>query len=53
MLKMIAAKELKIPPRVDCLYVEQEVVADETPAVQAVMKADTARWALLQVCRHI
>ncbi len=48
LLKMIAAGELQIPPRVDCLYVEQEVVADETPAVLAVMKADVERWALLQ-----
>lgn len=29
--------------RIDCLYVEQEVVADDTPAVIAVMKADKAR----------
>ena len=35
MLKMIAAGELKVPPRVDYLYVEQEVMADETPAVDA------------------
>ena len=32
---MIAAGELKVPPRVDYLYVEQEVMADETPAVDA------------------
>ena len=25
LLKMIASKELKIPPRIDVLYVEQEV----------------------------
>jgi ATP-binding cassette subfamily F protein 1 len=37
---MIAAGELKVPPRVDFLYVEQEVLADETPAVDAVLKAD-------------
>ena len=37
---MIAAGELKIPPRVDVLYVEQEVLADDTPAVDAVLKAD-------------
>ncbi len=48
LLKIIAAGELLIPPRVDCLYVEQEVVADETPAVLAVMKADAERWALVQ-----
>lgn len=40
LLKMIAAGELKVPPRVDYLYVEQEVLADETPAVDAVLKAD-------------
>jgi ATP-binding cassette subfamily F protein 1 len=37
---MIAAGELKIPPRVDFLYVEQEVVADDTIAVDAVLKSD-------------
>ena len=40
LLKMIASGELKVPPRIDYLYVEQEVVADETPAVDAVLKAD-------------
>lgn len=40
LLKMIAYGELKVPPRVDYLYVEQEVMADETPAVDAVLKAD-------------
>jgi hypothetical protein len=39
-LKHIAARELAIPPRISILYVEQEVVADETPAVQAVLRAD-------------
>jgi len=29
-----------VPPRVDFLYVEQEVLADDTPAVDAVLKAD-------------
>jgi ABC-type glutathione transport system ATPase component len=40
LLKMISAGELKLPPRIDFLYVEQEVLADETPAVDAVLKAD-------------
>ena len=48
LLKMIASRNLQLPPRVDFLYVEQEVVADDTPAVEAVLKADTARWNLLQ-----
>jgi ATP-binding cassette, subfamily F, member 1 len=52
-LKMIAAGELKIPPRVDCLYVEQEVMADDTPAVDAVLKADKIRWALVQEEKEI
>lgn len=45
---MIACGELKIPPRIDYLYVEQEVVADDTAAVDAVLKADKVRWALVQ-----
>jgi len=45
---MIASGDLKVPPRVDFLYVEQEVVADNTPAVDAVLKADTKRWDLIE-----
>jgi ATP-binding cassette subfamily F protein 1 len=44
---MISAGELKIPPRIDYLYVEQEVIGDETRAVDAVLKADKERWNLL------
>lgn len=43
LLKMIASRDLILPPRVDFLYVEQEVVADDTPAVDAVLKADENR----------
>ena len=46
LLKMIASRQLKLPPRVDFLYVEQEVRADDTPAVQAVLRADKRRFAL-------
>jgi ATP-binding cassette, subfamily F, member 1 len=45
---MIASRDLKLPPRIDFLYVEQEVVADDTPAVEAVLKADKRRWDLLE-----
>jgi ATP-binding cassette subfamily F protein 1 len=48
LLKMIASGDLVLPPRVDFLYVEQEVVADNTPAVDAVLKADKKRWSLQQ-----
>ena len=48
LLKMIASRDLILPPRVDYLYVEQEVQADDTPAVDAVLKADKVRWSLLE-----
>ena len=48
LLKMIASRDLMLPPRVDFLYVEQEVVADDTPAVDAVLKADKRRWDLME-----
>jgi ATP-binding cassette, subfamily F, member 1 len=53
LLKMIASRDLKLPPRIDFLYVEQEVVADDTPAVEAVLKADTRRWDLLEEERKL
>ncbi len=46
LLKMIASGNLVLPPRVDFLYVEQEVEADDTPAVDAVLRADKKRWDL-------
>jgi ATP-binding cassette subfamily F protein 1 len=48
LLKMIASKDLKLPPRIDFLYVEQEVGADDTPAVEAVLRADAVRWNLME-----
>lgn len=48
LLKMIASRDLKLPPRIDFLYVEQEVVADNTPAVEAVLSADKYRWELME-----
>lgn len=48
LLKHIAARELAIPTRISILYVEQEVIADDTPAIQAVLKADKKRAVLLE-----
>ncbi len=48
LLKMIDIGELVLPPKIDFLLVEQEVLADDTPAVDAVLKADERRWALVQ-----
>ncbi|MGK3756118.1 MAG: ATP-binding cassette subfamily F protein 1 [Bacillariaceae sp.] len=48
LLKMIASRDMMLPPRIDFLYVEQEVVADNTPAVEAVLRADKTRWNLIE-----
>uniref|UniRef100_A0A8D0CP21 ATP-binding cassette sub-family F member 1 n=1 Tax=Sander lucioperca TaxID=283035 RepID=A0A8D0CP21_SANLU len=53
LLKHIANRALSIPPNIDVLLCEQEVVADETPAVQAVLKADTRRLKLLEEERQL
>jgi ATPase subunit of ABC transporter with duplicated ATPase domains len=53
LLKYMASGELPIPARIDVLYVEQEVIADDTPAIQAVLKADKRRHALLEEERVI
>ena len=47
LLNHIAERKLAIPPRIDALLCEQEVVADDTPAIDAVLKADTKRLELL------
>ncbi|GAB6022006.1 ATP-binding cassette sub- F member 1 [Chamberlinius hualienensis] len=48
LLRHIASRGLNIPPNIDVLYCEQEVIADDTPAVQSVLKADTKRTQLLE-----
>ena len=47
LLRHIASRALQIPPSIDVLLCEQEVVADDTPAVQAILKADVKRTSLL------
>uniref|UniRef100_A0A8I3WH34 ATP-binding cassette sub-family F member 1 n=1 Tax=Callithrix jacchus TaxID=9483 RepID=A0A8I3WH34_CALJA len=53
LLKHIANRALSIPPNIDVLLCEQEVVADETLAVQAVLRADTKRLKLLEEERQL
>ncbi|XP_061111107.1 ATP-binding cassette sub-family F member 1 isoform X1 [Conger conger] len=53
LLKHIANRALSIPPNIDVLLCEQEVMADDTPAVQAVLKADTRRLKLLEEERQL
>merc|ERR1712226_1157764 len=47
LLQHIAERKLNIPPDIDVLLCEQEVRADDTPAFQAVLEADTVRMKLL------
>ncbi|KAK7465995.1 hypothetical protein BaRGS_00037432, partial [Batillaria attramentaria] len=48
LLTHIARRALNIPPNIDVLYCEQEVVADTTKSIDAVLKADTKRIKLLE-----
>jgi hypothetical protein len=48
LLKMMACGELKIPPGIDMLMVEQECAADDTKAIDAVLSADKQRTKLLK-----
>ncbi|KAK5854543.1 hypothetical protein PBY51_004729 [Eleginops maclovinus] len=53
LLKHIANRALSIPPNIDVLLCEQEVIADDTPAVQAVLKADVRRLKLMEEERQL
>lgn len=48
LLKHIGNRALRIPKHIDVLYCEQEVKADETPAITAVLSADVKRTELLE-----
>ncbi|CAG9766826.1 unnamed protein product [Ceutorhynchus assimilis] len=47
LLRHIAQKAFAIPPNIDILYCEQEVVADDFTAVETVLNADIKRNTLL------
>lgn len=53
LLKHISSRALNIPPNIDVLLCEQEVVADDTPAVESVLKADVKRTALLEELKKL
>ncbi|XP_058802702.1 ATP-binding cassette sub-family F member 1 [Phymastichus coffea] len=53
LLRHIAKKAFNIPPTIDILYCEQEVVADNTPAVEVVLKADVKCNALKEECKKL
>lgn len=45
--------QLRIPSHISILHVEQEVVGDETPALQSVLECDFVREGLLKREREI
>ncbi|KAG2491511.1 hypothetical protein HYH03_010088 [Edaphochlamys debaryana] len=49
LLRALAGHEIKgIPPNCQILHVEQEVVGDETPVIEAVLACDSERTSLLR-----
>lgn len=48
LLRMIANKSLVIPKHISILFVEQEVIGDETTALEAVLQSDEVRCSLLK-----
>lgn len=53
LLRHIANKAFAIPPNIDILYCEQEVVADSTPAVEVVLNADVKCKELQKKCKEL
>ncbi|KAH0564564.1 ATP-binding cassette sub-family F member 1 [Cotesia glomerata] len=53
LLRHIANRAFNIPPNIDVLYCEQEVVADETPAVEVVLNADVKCKSLQKECKEL
>ncbi|XP_039261432.2 ATP-binding cassette sub-family F member 1-like [Styela clava] len=49
LLRHMAARKMAIPAHIDILYCEQEVRADETPALEAVLNADKKRLELIEL----
>ncbi|XP_069683697.1 ATP-binding cassette sub-family F member 3 [Periplaneta americana] len=53
LLRMISSGQLRIPSHISVLHVEQEVVGDDTPALESVLQCDTVREELLKREREI
>lgn len=49
----MASRAFSIPPNIDILYCEQEIVADDLTAVESVLKADVKRTQLLDECKKL
>ncbi|EDO36317.1 predicted protein [Nematostella vectensis] len=48
LLRTLSKRELFVASNISILYVEQEVVGDETPALESVLECDTERFNLLK-----
>ena len=53
LLRAIAGRELRLPGHVTILHVEQEVVGDDTTAVESVLESDEERSRLLKLEREL
>ncbi|XP_030751245.1 ATP-binding cassette sub-family F member 3 [Sitophilus oryzae] len=53
LLKMISSGNLKIPSHISILHVEQEVIGDNTIALDSVLECDTVRQSLLEKEKQI
>ncbi|XP_066994272.2 ATP-binding cassette sub-family F member 1 [Anabrus simplex] len=53
LLRHIASRAFAIPPSIDILCCEQEVVADDHSAVETVLMADTKRTSLLEELKKL
>merc|ERR1711935_782594 len=53
LLRHIGNKALQIPPNIDVLYCEQEVISDEKSALETVLSSDEKRTSLLKECKSL
>lgn len=53
LLRHIATRAFAIPPNIDVLLCEQEVVADDYTAVQTILNADVKRTKLMTECKEL
>ncbi|CAG9835609.1 unnamed protein product [Diabrotica balteata] len=53
LLRMISGSQLRIPSHISILHVEQEVVGDDTVALDSVLECDTVREELLKKEKEI
>ncbi|XP_037047997.1 ATP-binding cassette sub-family F member 1 [Bradysia coprophila] len=53
LLRHISTRAFAIPPNIDVLLCEQEVVADDNTAVQTILMADVKRTKMLKECEEL